>query len=82
MIDISITFQEIAVNTKRTINRLQSDTERNKFSTRKHDTGLDKKTSVNLDVAPLFSLDNTQNNQNNTGDDKSVFEKFLGWFGH
>jgi len=67
MIDISITFQEIAVNTKRTINRLQSDTERNKFSSRKQDTGINKNPSINLDLNPLINLANPENNQNDTG---------------
>jgi hypothetical protein len=47
VIDISVSFKEIAVNTKETINRLNSDTERKQFSKRR--ATLNSADDLNLD---------------------------------
>lgn len=76
MIDIAITFQEIAVNTKQTINRLNSDTERQTFSKRKSDkdaTGLNKGLDLKVDENGNFKT--VFNNPNKQETDFTDFNK-------
>lgn len=68
-VDISIAFQEVSTNTKKTINRLQSDTERNKFTNRK---GLLEGSSIDISYDGSSTNTNTStSNQDGTGDTKA-----------
>jgi hypothetical protein len=70
MIDISITFQEITVNTKRTINRPNSDTERQTFSKRK---ASDEREGKDINIKKLFGEDSPTKNT----EEKGFFEDIL-----